>query len=116
MISSGIMVMTDAHVHIIGWWHGGTQVKIFEVTHHALGARGGDDAVEEEFGSDDIGCFGANITSIFDTITTNSPMDAIWDQFFGAMCTNNAEVSGTFTRGEVGDQDEKHGVCARNGG
>ncbi len=73
----------DAHVRIIGWWHGGTQVKIFEVTHHALGTQGGYDTVEEEFGSDDIGCFGANITGIFDAIAADSPTDVMGTNFLG---------------------------------
>jgi len=81
-----------------------------------VGTQGGYDAIEEEFGSDDIGCFGANITGIFNAIAANSPTDAMGDQFFGAMCANNAEVSGAFTRGKAGDRDEEHGVGAGDGG
>ena len=37
----------DAHVGIVGRLHGGPKIAIFEITHHAVGTRGGNDAVEE---------------------------------------------------------------------
>jgi len=36
----------DAHVSVVGRLHGGSKVEIFEITHHALGTGGGNDAVE----------------------------------------------------------------------
>ncbi len=51
----------DAHVGVIGRWHGCAKVKVFEVTHHALRAWCGDDAIEKEFRSDYVGSLGADI-------------------------------------------------------
>ncbi len=44
----------NAHVRIVSRLHGGAQVKILDVAHHAAPAGGGHHAVEEQFGSDDV--------------------------------------------------------------
>jgi len=91
----------NAHVGIVGGGHWGTQVEIFEVTHHALGIGGRHNAVEEQFSGDNVGHFSAHITQVFDAIATNSPADMMRYRFFGAMGTNNVEVGGTPTRGRL---------------
>jgi len=71
------------HVSVIGWWRGCAKVKIFKVTNHALCARCGDDAIEEEFCSDDISSFGADVSKVFDPIAAHSPLDMVWVGFSG---------------------------------
>jgi len=58
----------NAHVGIVGGLHGGAQVEIFEVTHHAFGTGGGHKTVEEELCSDDVCSLGADVAQIFDSI------------------------------------------------
>ena len=62
----------------------------------------------------DVGCFGADITHIFNTITTNSPPNAMRNGFFGAVGTYNAEISGVTPWGNGSDWDEEHGVGPGN--
>jgi len=38
----------DVHVGVVLGFHGGTQIEVFEVAHHAPGMGHGDDAVEED--------------------------------------------------------------------
>jgi len=105
----------DMHLCIVFGWHWGTQVEIFEVSHHTLGIGGRHDAVEEQFSSDNVGHFGAHITQVFNTIATNSPMDMMRYHFFRAMGTDNVEVGGAPARGKACDGYEKHGVGAGDG-
>jgi len=105
----------NAHVSIVSGLHGGSQVKILDVTHHAMSSGGGHHTVEEEFGSGEVSSFGADIARIFNAITTNSPVDTVWDRFFRVMCANNVQVSGTAPRWDCGDWDEEHGVGPRDG-
>ncbi len=58
----------DAHVGVISWWHGCAKVKIFEVAYQALRTRCGDDAVEKQFCSDYVSCFGADIPEVFNLV------------------------------------------------
>jgi len=63
----------DVHVCIIFCRHGGAQVEIFKVAHHALGIGGGYNAVEQELGCGQVSWFGADIAIILDSVTTNHP-------------------------------------------
>jgi len=71
----------DVHVCIVFCWHGGAQVEIFKITHHALGIGGGHNTVEQELGCGQVGCFGADISIIMDSVTTNHPADMVWYHF-----------------------------------
>jgi len=52
----------DVHVSIILWQHGGAEVEIFKVSHHALSSSGGrDHTAQEPLGSYDVCCFGADM-------------------------------------------------------
>ncbi len=44
----------DVHASIVSRLHGGSKVEIFEITHHAVGAGGGNDAIEKQFGGDEV--------------------------------------------------------------
>ncbi len=105
----------DVHVSIISGWHGCAEVKIFKITDQASRAWCGDDAIEKEFCSDDIGSFGADVTTVFDPIAAHSPLDAVWVGFFRPVCTNNAQICGMFAFWDNRERDEKHGVGPRNG-
>ncbi len=89
----------NVHASIIRRLHGGAQVKVFDVTHHAASGRCGHGTVEEQFGCDEVHSFCADIAGIFDVVAANSPLDMMWDSLFWAMHTNNAQVSGTVTMG-----------------
>jgi len=105
----------NAHVSIIGRLHGGAQVKVLDVAHHALSARCGHDTVEEQLGSDEVCSFGADITRVFDTITTDSLPDSMQDGLFRAMSTDGVEVGATVTMGNGGDRNEEHSVGSWDG-
>jgi hypothetical protein len=47
-------------------FHGGSEIKIFEVTSHEMRIRGKDDAVEQQLGSAQISSLGADVTGILD--------------------------------------------------
>jgi len=81
-----------------------------------MAAQGGYNTVEEQFGSNEVSRLGAYIARIVNVITTDGPSDAVWDSLLGAVGTNDAEVSGTFSWGNGGDRDEKHGVSPGCGG
>jgi len=51
----------DVHVSIVSRLHGGSKVEIFEITHHAAGTRGENNAIEKQFGSDEVSSFSADI-------------------------------------------------------
>jgi len=73
----------NVHVGIVGRLHGGSQEKILDVNHHATSSRGGHHTVEEEFGGGEVSSFGADVTRIFNAITTDGPVDTVWDSFWG---------------------------------
>ena len=72
----------DAHVGVIGWWHGCAKVKVFEVANHASHARCGDDTIEKEFCGDYVGGFGADIPEVFNLVAAHGPVYAVWGGFF----------------------------------
>jgi len=100
----------NAHVGIVGQLHGGPEVEIFEVTNHTTGTGCGDDTVEEQFGSDEVSSFGADIAGVFNLVTANGPSYTMWDSFFRPVCTNDAEVGGKSSFGNGRNQNEKDGV------
>lgn len=100
----------DAHVGVISWWHGCAKVKIFEVAYQALRTRCGDDAVEKQFCSDYVSCFGADIPEVFNLVAAHSPADAVWVGFFRPVSADYAEICGMFALWDSRNRDEKHGV------
>ena len=64
------------------------QGKIFEVAYQALRTRCGDDAVEKQFCSDYVSCFGADIPKVFNLVAAHSPADAVWVGFFRPVSTD----------------------------
>jgi len=105
----------DAHVRVVGGLHGGAEAKILEIAHHAASIGGGDNAVEEEFGSGEICSFGADVTLIVNMIAADSPTNMVGDGLFRSMRTHNAEISGLATRGNGRHGYKEHGVSARDG-
>ncbi len=100
----------DARVCIILGLHGGAQIKIFEITHHAFGMGCGDYTVEEDLDSGEVHSFGADIASIVNAITTHSPTDVVGDGFFGVEGTDHTEIGGFGAWGELADGNEMHCV------
>jgi len=72
----------DARVCIILGLHGGAQIKIFEITHHAFGMGCGDYTVEEDLDGGEVCSFGADIAGIVNAITAHSPMDTVGGWLF----------------------------------
>jgi len=89
----------DVHVGVVLGLHGGAQIKVFEVTHHASCIGHGDDTVEKDLDSGEVCCFGADIASVINAVATHGPPDAMWDVLFGAEGTNHMEVCGLGARG-----------------
>jgi len=104
----------NAHVGIVSWLHGGHKVEIFEIAYHASGTGGGYDTVEEQFGSDEVSGFGADIACIFYMVTAHGPPYTMWDGFFRPVGADDAEVGGTASSWNGQDQNEKDGVGPRN--
>ena len=79
----GEHVEGDAHVGKVSVSHWGAKVEILEIAHDTAGIGCRQDAVEEEFGCDQVGCFGADITGVGDSISSHhSPSDALGNHFF----------------------------------
>jgi len=100
----------NAHVSIIRGLHGVAQIEVFDVTHHAAAAGHGYNTVKEQFGSDEVSSFGADIARVFNVVATNGPPDAMGDGLFWAMSTDDAQVRGTATVRKGRNRNEKHSV------
>ncbi len=57
-----------------------------------------------------VGCFGADIVRIVDTITADGPTNATGVSLFGAQGSDDSEICGLAAFGNVSDFDEEHGV------
>jgi len=72
-------VYWDFHILIASHWS--VEIEILDVSDHAFGARSGDDAVEENFGCGQAGCFGADIARILDSVAANGGACALGLRF-----------------------------------
>ena len=82
----------DPHVLIVV--HRGAEVEIFDVHRHELGARGGDDTVEEELGGGKARRFGADFTRVIDAVAADGEADTTGLGFLGSVRDNEAKVGG----------------------
>jgi hypothetical protein len=80
----------DAHVFVA--FHGSSKVKIFEVREYHLGTVSGQDTVDEDFGSGDVGSFGANIARVFDLVTATRPVHTMRILLFGSVGGDDIEI------------------------
>ena len=70
--------------------HWCAQIKVLEVTHHAACACCGEDTVEEELGSRNISCFGADTPKVLNAVATHSPSHMVRVGFFGLVGADDA--------------------------
>ena len=111
----GEHVEGDAHVGKVSVSHWGAKVEILEIAHDTAGIGCRQDAVEEEFGCDQVGCFGADITGVGDSISPHSPADTLGNLFFRTESTDDAQIGGFLVAGDLVYMDEMHGVTANDG-
>jgi hypothetical protein len=71
-----------------------------------LGIRGGEDAVEEEFGGGEASSFSTDIARVIDEITTNSPPNTARLVFLGTIGNYIAQVGCTSALGELDVSNE----------
>jgi len=72
---------------------GGVQIEVFYVQRHVSGSRGGDNAVEEEFGGNEIGTGGANVVWIIYPVATDRESGPVFLRFVLFQVTNDLSVS-----------------------
>jgi hypothetical protein len=82
----------DAHVFISS--HGCVQVEILDDGSHELCTGCGEDAVEETLCCGEVSGFGADVTLVVDSITTNSKADTSFIELVGFVGGNNLQVDG----------------------
>ena len=72
---------------------GGVQIEVFYVQRHVSGSRGGDNAVEEEFGGNEIGTGGAYVVWIIDPVATDRESGPVFLRFVFFEVTDDLSVS-----------------------
>ncbi len=92
--------------------HRCAKVEVLEVGCHIPRIRCGDGAVNEQFGSSEVGSFGADIVGIIDAIAAGSPADAARVGFLGTHGGDDAKIRCFATLRNVLDVDEKESVGA----
>ena len=100
----------DAHIFVTCHWR--SQVKIFEVGGEEHAIFGGEDAVDQQFGSGEVGGLGADVERIIDLVAADGPTNAMWLCLFRSPCRNRAQIRNFATLGNGGDGDEVNGVGA----
>jgi hypothetical protein len=90
--------------------HGSAEVEIFDVHRDELGARGGDDTVEEKLSGGKAGRFGADVSGVVDSVAANGEADTAGLGFLGAVRDDKAQVRGFAAGGHGSDGDEEEGV------
>jgi len=71
---------------------------------------GGDDGIEEEFDSVEVGGGGVDDAVVVDEIAANGPPNTVWVGFLVVGGRYNAEVCGFASRWNFGRVKEGHGV------
>jgi len=103
----------DAHLHKVFGFHGGVKIEIFEVIHHATCIVGEHHAVEQDFGSREVGGFGDDAADIMHAITTNGLLDP-FAVFFLGWWAHNVQIHFFGASWKVADRNEMYGVGARD--
>jgi len=98
--------------HVLRAFHVSVQVEVLDVHAHESATSCGEDAVEEEFGSDETRGLGAGLAGVINAVTTYSPADTALLGFLGAISNDDAQVGGRDAIGDFLDVDEADGVGA----
>ena len=105
----------DGDPHVLELHHWGAEVKVFNVYVHVFRAGGGDDAVEVEFYSWEIGGGSGDFAYGDEFVAADGESDAIHVGFVGFEGCDDAEIGGNTARWLVGVSDEPHGVGSGGG-
>ena len=70
-INDGIWYVGEFESHVFWTFHGRVKIKIFYVDGHELGVNCRDDAVEEYFNSDHVGCGRATVAWVVNAVSSN---------------------------------------------
>ena len=84
----------DWDAYVFETFHGRSQVKILDVNCHVFRARGGDDAVDEDFDGGEVGCRCADIPVIDDSVAAHGETNALGLGLVGSEGCDNSKVSG----------------------
>ena len=98
----------DADVFVAVHWC--AQVKVFYVDAHVFGAWSGEDAVEEELDSCEVGGGCADFAFVDYSVASHGEADAFGFGFVGSEGGHDAKVSGDAIGWFVGVLDEEHRV------
>ena len=82
--SFGDLVDWDPHVFVALHWC--VQVEVFNIESAESCVWCGDDAVEQNLGCGDVGCFGGDFAWVVDLVTAYCVSDAPWVFFVRAVC------------------------------
>ena len=80
--------------------------------HMNFSVGGGEDTVNEELCSGEIGGFGTDVMGILNFVAAHSPANAMRVDFFGSHGGNDAEIRGFATLGNGGDRNKIDSVGA----
>lgn len=97
--------------HVFGFFHGGHEIKVFQVEVHEFGVGGGDDAVHEEFESGKVGVGGSGRSVVLDAVAADGATYAVWIVFLGAIVGTSTHIGGFLPLGEVAWMLPNDGVC-----
>ncbi len=79
-------------MHVSVALHFCIEIKIFDVQTHEFGVWRGYDAVEDNFGRRDAGCWCADIVRIIDQVASNGETVAMRFFFLGTDCAEHTTV------------------------
>ena len=88
------------------------KVEVRDVGCDKTGAWGGNDAVDEEFGEDEIGCWCGSGAIVGDTIAANCETNSVSFSLEGTDRSNDMAIGDGFGSWNGSDGDESDGVCA----
>jgi hypothetical protein len=89
-IHDGIGDCVASDTHIFEIYERGSKEEILDIHDHEPPICGGDHAVEEAFGSAEVGSLGACVEQILNAVATDCPANAGWILFIRSMCAYNA--------------------------
>ena len=100
----------DGDPNILVARHWCAEVEIFDVDRHKLGVWSGEDAIDEDFDSGEVGSRRADVAFVDNAVASHGETDAFGFGFVWAEGGDDAEVSGNAVGWFVGVFDEKESV------
>ena len=111
-VNDGLGEVSEMAPHVLKVLEWCTKVEVFNVNASTLGARGGQDAVEEYFGGGKVGGFGTDVANEIDAVAAHSDTDTMGLLLLRAIGGDNAGIGWFLMFRHAVFGDEEHSVGA----